>query len=324
MKAKLCIFAIFATTLNLWAQQLNLLPGLPEGKITIHVVDEDGVPIEGAKVILAFEEAHPKWGSAKENPVAGITGHGGDFTGSGYCPLEVGGKAEMLGFYLTYLPHYQFKTVQDGKCQPWNPIVNVVLKKIIQPLPMYAKKVRVVVPALDQPIGFDLAAGDWIKPFGTGTNSDFVFTLSRTLNNHNDFSAKLLLTFKAKGDGVQAIRSSPDQGTSQLKLPRNAPEDGYISIWSTSLNHGTFGANSAQSEGIGYFLRVRSAVQDDKIKSAQYGKIDGNISIVGAAAKQPGIAFTYYLNPTGTTNLEFDPDKNLLKNLKNDDQVQVP
>jgi hypothetical protein len=180
------------------------------------------------------------------------------------------------------------------------------------------------VPALDQPIGFDLAAGDWVQPFGAGTNSDFIFTLSRTLNAPADFTAKLLLAFTSKGDGVQIIPPVLDQGWSRMKLPRNAPEDGYESSWSTTLNHGSFGLTPPQPGGFGYFFRLRSVLQDDKVKQGLYGKIDGNISIVGAAADHPGITFTYYFNPTGTTNLEFDPTKNLLKNLKDDEQVQMP
>jgi len=239
--------------------------------------------------------------------------------------MEIGGKAELSGYYLSFLPKYHFTDVQAAKCQPWNPTVDVLLKKIVNPIPMYAKKVRTTVPALDKPIGFDLAAGDWVQPFGAGTNNDFIFTFSRTSNDPTDYSIKLQLAFTSKGDGVQVIPKGTDhQGTSLLKLPRNAPEDGYETSWSTTLNHGSFGLTPPQSEGLGYFFRIRSILQDDKVKQGQYGKIDGNISIAGAATDHPGITFTYYFNPTGTTNLEFDPTKNLLKNLSDDQQVQLP
>lgn len=331
MKLKLYLIVMLSVALNAWAQQPQppqqpvTLPGLPEGKITVHAVGEDAAPIPGVKVKLAFQEPKPQWGSPRENPVTGFTDNDGKFSGSGPCPLEIGGKAELSGYYLSFLPKYHFTDVQAGKCQPWNPTVDVLLKKIINPIPMYAKKVRAVVPAMDQPIGFDLAVGDWVRPFGAGTNSDFIFTFSRTSNDPTDYSIKLLLAFTGKGDGVQVIPKGPDQGASLLKLPRNAPDDGYEATWSTTLNHGSFGTNAPQPGGLGYYFRLRSVLQDDgKAKQGLYGKIDGNINIVGAAADHPGITFTYYFNPTGTTNLEFDPTKNLLKNLKEDEQVQAP
>jgi hypothetical protein len=232
-------------------------------------------------------------------------------------------QKSISGYYLTYLPRYQFKDVQLGRCQPWDPTVEVVIKKIAQPIPMFAKKVRAVVPMLDQAIGFDLSAGDWIAPFGMGKRSDLIFTLSRILNTRTDFTAKLILSFANNGDGIQTIKSDANKGASVLKLSRSAPEAGYASTWSTTLSHGSFGVTPSQTD-FGYFIRVQSILQGDKITQAQYGKIDGPISIVGVAAEKPGIAFTYYLNPAGTTNLEFDPTKNLLTNLKDDDQVDAP
>jgi hypothetical protein len=230
----------------------------------------------------------------------------------------------MVGFYDGGPGEIKFHDAVLGKWQPWNPVYQVVLKKIINPIPMYAKSVRVVVPALNQPIGFDLEVGDWVQPFGKGVASDFVFTLTRIKNSPTDFSATLLLSFSHLGDGVQVIQKDHNQGWSQLKLPRTAPDDGYAPAWSTILNHGYFVMPPPQPKGIGYFFRVGTVLRGDKINQCQYGKIDGDISIVGAAADHPGIAFTYYLNPTGTNNLEFDPTKNLLQNLTDDQQVQKP
>ena len=326
MKLKLYLAVMLGIELNVWAQQpAALLPSLPKGEITVHAVGENAAPVPGAKVTLAFEEPNPKWGSPREQSVSGFTDNDGNFTGSGPCPLVIGGKAQLSGYYLSFLPKYHFTDVQAGKCQPWNPTVDVLLKKIINPIPMYAKKVRTEVPALDQAIGFDLAAGDWVRPFGNGANSDFIVTMTRTSHDPADYSIKLLLAFSGKGDGVLAIPDIPDQGTSVLKLPRSAPADGYAPTWDTISNHGSFGLSPSQQKGLGYFFRIRTVLQDDgHAKQGLYGKIDGNIGIVGAATAHPGITFTYYFNPTGTTNLEFDPAKNLLKNLNEDEQVQSP
>ena len=76
---------------------------------------------------------------------------------------------------------------------------------------------------------------------------------------------------------------------------------------------------------MGYFIRVRTSKNAlGEVQSADYGKINGDFCIMGAATLHPGISFTYYFNPTGTTNLEFDTTKNLLKNLQFLEQVQYP
>jgi hypothetical protein len=307
---------------------ITQLPSPPTAKVTIHVQDEEGQSISSAAIDFAFLDAHPQWGSPIGIAVHALTDTAGNASGSGYSDGGIGMTVHKNGFYDGGPSEVKFHDIVLGKWQPWNPTYPVILKKIINPIPMYAKKVQVVVPAMDQPIGFDLAAGDWVKPFGTGATSDFVFTMSHTLTDTMNFSAKLVLTLSNKGDGLQVApkSSGQDQGWSRLKFPRNAPEDGYtMENWTTAVSRTPTGYKEEPFNSMGYFLRVRTVKTDNgDIKNANYGKIDGGISIVGAATPHPGITFTYYFNPTGTTNLEFNPSQNLLKNLNNDEQVQVP
>jgi hypothetical protein len=308
----------------LGALVIGQLESLPVSKVTIKVLDEDGRPLPNCAVNFAFVEPHPKWGQAVGVAVQSFTDNEGKATGSGNSAETIGCDVRMSGFYDGGPAEIRFHDAVLGKWQPWNPEYKVILKMITNPIPMYVKNVRTVMPVLDQTIGFDLTAGDWVEPFGGGRHSDLNFALTRKLNAADDLSAKLLLSFSGKGDGLQVITPVANQSRSRLKLPRNAPEDGYEATWSTTLNQGSFGQSTPQNQGLGYFFRVRSVLQDEKVKHGLYGKIDGNISIVGAAADHPGIAFTYYFNPTGTTNLEFDPTKNLLKNLKDEEQVEMP
>ena len=51
---------------------------------------------------------------------------------------------------------------------------------------MYARKLGFVtqpleVPQKNQPVGFDLAAGDWVAPYGKGSTPDMVFTLTENV-----------------------------------------------------------------------------------------------------------------------------------------------
>lgn len=70
-----------------------------------------------------------------------------------------------------------------------------------------------------------------------------------------------------------------------------------------------------------YFIRVRTVRdKEGKITSALYGKVHGDFRwFIGARVPKSGLAFTYYLNPDGTRNIEFDPNRNLLKPTNRDD-----
>jgi len=77
----------------------------------------------------------------------------------------------------------------------------------------------------------------------------------------------------------------------------------------------------------GYFIRVRTELdQDSNVKSALYGKIAGNFRFyAGTIAPTSGMGFDYYLNPTpNDSNVEFDPKKNLVRDLKPLEGVSGP
>ena len=51
---------------------------------------------------------------------------------------------------------------------------------------MYARKLGFAtelleLPQKNQPIGFDFVAGDWVAPYGKGSTSDLVFTLTEKI-----------------------------------------------------------------------------------------------------------------------------------------------
>src|SRR5256885_2255823 len=112
---------------------------LPIARLTLRAVDEQGNPISGATVRMSFEEAIPQWGGGRLVPVTGLTNGVGEFTGEGHSLDIKGGQIEKPGYYSSSPESFKFKTVVSGKWQPWNPTLNVVLKKIVRPVPMYAK-----------------------------------------------------------------------------------------------------------------------------------------------------------------------------------------
>ena len=59
-----------------------------------------------------------------------------------------------------------------------------------------------------------------------------------------------------------------------------------------------------------------------KVKSALYGKIDGEFGLDAINSKTCFVLFTYYLNPTSNDrNMEFNPQKNLFTDLTSDERL---
>jgi len=199
-----------------------------------------------------------------------------------------------------------------GKWQPWNPTVRLVLREKLNPAPMLAKKVETEIPRTGQAVGFDFFEGDWVAPHGRGRVEDMKVMFTGEYVSRRQYSARLEVVFPNDGDGLQAITSVVEE--SAFKLPRFAPEIGYQSQLVLRLGRDMDQGfvNNGENHPQNYFIRVRTQKDEDgRIVTAKYGKISGPIGFGGVATKKGTLSLTYYLNPDGTRNLEFDPDKNL-------------
>ena len=118
----------------------------------------------------------------------------------------------------------------------------------------------------------------------------------------------LYLTFSNEGDGIQKYEAHPIWG-SQLRLPHNAPLDGYgIRLVQRQARTDDRIIHNNFPENRNYYFRVRTEINDKgEIGSALYGKIYGNIKFSPIS-----IGMLYYLNPDpNDRNLESDYKKNL-------------
>jgi hypothetical protein len=297
-------------------------------KSTIVVLDERNNPIDGAYTGITFE-TNTGYGT-KVSTGEGLTNLEGKFTATGSCNGHISYGAKKEGYYDSYYV-FDFKGKNSFGWEPWNPELKVILRKIEKPIPMYARNTmqsKLEIPAVNQNVGFDLAAYDWVIPYGMGTHADFVFNLQRlpTVSRQN-YDATLTVTFSNKGDGIQIVRENLQYG-SQYKLPRYAPENGYESklvLHEEYAPEGPVKMNFAfRAEDLNYVFRIRSTEKEGKIESAMYGKTRGYISFTAMESKTAKIYFTYYLNPDYTRNLEFDPKRNLFGNLPDLERVTEP
>jgi hypothetical protein len=314
--------------MSIHAQQQPEVPPQPTAKITGSVVDEDGKPISGAEVTIDFLIGQVGGWGTRDLTHKGMSGNDGTFTASD----QSGGAASLsvtkAGHYKTYGGRYLFKEKKGALWEPWNPTVELVLKPILNPIPMYARKVQMLrVPVVGQPVGFDLVASDWVTPHGKGSVPDLIFTLQKTfVDVEKPFEATLTITFANEGDGIQPTVAAPHVG-SELRLPRYAPEDGY----EPKLVKGTSRAAAnqmivpANKDDLNYFFRVRTRKEENKIVSANYGKIYRDIDFDIINSDTALLFFTYYLNPTpNDRNMEFDPARNLFGGLPNQEKVTAP
>jgi hypothetical protein len=281
-----------------------------EWKVTLKVMDDVGQPVAGAKAGVGY------YSDRVSKSINGLTDTNGVFVAS---HLSYGGElgfgVEKAGYYTTSIPYLLGFDYDAAK---WNPIQTIRLKKIVKPIPMYAKLVRTHVPDLDKPVGYDLTIGDWVAPYGRGIQADFLFKAHFETNNvESDFT--LTLSFPNQADGIQEFDSPVyylgSQG-SALRSSEEAPAEGYQSKWVQTDNRKSGQpVRTNRDLNRNYYFRVRTRVNErGNIVSAHYGKVYGDF-----------MTFCYYLNPTpNDRNVEFDPKQNLMKNLKPGEGVSAP
>jgi len=287
---------------------------LPEGAVTVLVVDEQGNPMEGINVGIGFEK---NTGSGTKGiPVRGITNKSGKFTGKHNTLIDVEYRAYRDGYYES-CGEYKFTHQVAKKWQPWNPELKLVLRKIEKPVSMYARRFDKVLPLKDKDIGCDLIANDWVKPYGKGTNSDIFFHLKKQYVDDSDYSADLQIKFSSHADGFVKYDLNMYTG-SEFKLPRYAPTEGYKKQFKRHvIRPPGRSLQDGQNDNNGYVFKIRSSSPN----SVMYGKIQRDIELRAMGKGTAGVAFTFYLNPDHTQNLEFDPKRNLFTDLESFEQV---
>jgi hypothetical protein len=288
----------------------------PEAKISIKVVDEYSKTIDDAVINVGFLSNNDK---NKELSLSGKTNTEGLFSAEGKTNGLVGATISKNGYYNSTVD-YPFTKKNGDRWEPWNPVATVILRKIEKPIPMYARRFDKVLPLKDKDIGCDLIANDWVKPYGKGVHSDFVFHMNKKYTNNDDYSADLHVKFSETNDGYVKYDLKMYNG-SEFKLPRFAPLDGYQKHF---VRHVIKQPGKAiiddRDDNVGYVFRVRSSGANNS-QYAVYGKIQRDFEVRAMGEGTAGVAFTYYLNPDHTRNLEFDPKRNLFKDLKSFDQV---
>ncbi len=239
-------------------------------------------------------------------------------------------------------------SVKRGRWLPNDPVIPVVLRPVTNPIPMYARKARVTLPAEGGLFGYDLAVGDLVAPHGKGLRTDLLIKVDSAPSGESTFDRRRIMgdvSFPDSADGLRAVYV-PQQiyPRSEYRMPFQAPEEGYLAslreadsdareqyqaydyrqvdasalpeIWHWTDAYRFTGEQRTWDSEVNYFLRVRSHDPEGPL----YGLIRGRFSFKYTKDNNPVVSFTYYLNPDHSTNIEYDPKRNLFKNLDTHDK----
>jgi hypothetical protein len=307
-----------------------------EFKLTVYVCDDTGLPVPSARIRGGIWSPEANFadiasGRRKDLIYEGTTNTGGLYIAHGHAWQDMGWNVEKDGFYSTH-GGYNFleagtPAIVKGRFQPWNATNTVVLKRIRNPIPMYAKGVETVVPVLGQPVGYDLEKGDWVGPHGKGVVSDLVFTVTGTYKDPSNGQVLVGMAFSNPLDGIQTthVEAGPAGPVgSKFWSLHEAPEDNYAGKYNSefliSSDPGVLRKNPSRDHGAILYYRVRVCTNETgQIVRALYGKIYGQMCGYFKEVHPPentriGVRFSYYLNPTpNDRNVEFDPKRNLMK-----------
>ena len=299
---------------------------------TITVTDEAGLPLAGAAVEATFSRSNdPRTSSMRS--FEGKTGEDGAFrfqAGAEMCLFRL--RADRPGHFGADADH------RHGLRFPSTPHHTLTLPRETVGVPLAYKEIRLHATDGRFPpktwIGFDLARGDLVAPWGQGKVSDLLFWNEGTQDGWTmpiedvltirkdpehirmtdvDFAITYgaftgLTRIRLGETGAGILRSKHYWDYAALKMPPLAPKDGYVQ--KVELPYQPIDSGDESARHVGYFLRLRPRVDAaGKVVTANYAKIQGQI-----ATGYGRVAFRYYYNPVANDRrLVFDPERNLLK-----------
>ena len=297
MKAVKSILVAYATVIYCAA---NSVCG--ETMSMIRVVDEASNAVVDAHVYCGIRDGR---GSG-----IGDTDSNGCYQVSAQLHGKVSCEITKEGYYKT-------RGVLDGAWQSSGSVVltnryAVVLKRIIDPVPMVRRHVVSYLPKLEEPIGFDLVEGDWVKPYGKGVLSDLTFLGRMDLRGVDDMYFRLQIEMTNGVDGVvdYTVADSLHAMASSLEPPQVPPATGFVKTIVQEMEkkpgmpwRGTYSENS------NYVLRVRAQTNSaGAVVRANYGWTRGGIAfnpLPGNSMME--VVFSYWLNPNSESkSLEAD------------------
>jgi hypothetical protein len=280
-------------------------------KLTLHVVDYEGQSVSNANVRIFWTYDYTN----KQKRYEGKT------DAHGLLVLEVKSRGtftffvENDGYYRSQGEHsfdVRGETrVKDGRWEPWNPTVKIVLKEKREPVPLEYIRGDFVFPC-DTIVGFDFVKGDLVKPHGTGVHPDITVFYTVT-NPANRFSIAMTNQIRVAASANEGFLLRAKDTSSKLLSAYEAPEYGYEQslVYGRKSDEERILERTSLAESDYLFFKTRVETNDQgKVVSARYGKIYRFEYSNANPREYPGygrMRLGYYINPEANNrNLEWD------------------
>ncbi len=268
------------------------------GAITLHVVDSNGRPVQGAEIYGGF------WNYDRNNPPAtGLTDEKGEIHFERNCAGDFNFSITKDGFYKTRLRYWFFKNgydcAKDGRWLPWNPTVEIVLKEKRNPVSMQRKDRLWLTFPKHQTVGFDVETGDLVEPFGTGKVADLSFWFDSWQYTEPYCYSNCFVVTAESGATIAAMRKD---SFSDFKFAYAPPDSGWVSDLTLGMvrTKDKILSNVALGKEEYWVVAVR---RGERKRFAVVSDFEFGGS--GQETNDCGVLLSYYLNPNpGDTNLE--------------------
>ena len=238
--------------------------------VVVEAVDENGNPVADADVDVYFYVL-----DKQPNKRTGKTDSSGRFTAAANATWEVRCFVRKDGFYEGIGRHYlqhnlTAKSVVNGRWQPWNSLVRVVLLRKGQPAEFVRKfESPLVLPSGDTPYGYDFDIGELVAPFGKGQTPHVFFQL---LSPHAEMTIddELVISFPGTNTGLIAARRNQE---SEAEFPTTAPFVGYVgqtNLTSASIRPRSY-HDSNDAPNRFFVVKTQEHIGDSKNSQVRYG-----------------------------------------------------
>lgn len=168
-----CIPILIASFATASCKESNM--PLYETKVTTIVCTEDGKPVKDIQVTVTHDYMRAKE-RVERSAVTDALGH------------AVTSAKSHSNLWIRTQSSWYYPTFEDEVCNiplpddyTYKPLKelthSITLRKIINPIPLYAKQNDIPIPKKETWVGFDLEKADWVKPYGLGVFSDVEFIL---------------------------------------------------------------------------------------------------------------------------------------------------
>ena len=253
-----------------------------DAKIIYRVVDDEGMPVEGASAHIWFRSTHPK---LVIDDWTVNTDSNGVFIAEHRTNDRLSCRISKDGYYhtfdrVTFSDPCAYPLATGGKWQPYGSIRTVSLKKIRNPYMLHVFPVSIrgyQIPEFGKWIGFDFECCEWIAPYGKGRSADVLLRFSAMKKSLHDYKYVLDVSFT----------NNPYAGAYLMKVDEASDLKTKYTADSNATYKAEFSYVLEQSPGNRRYwnfldtdsylvFRTRTRVdKDNNLIGAHYGKILG-------------------------------------------------